>query len=503
MTRVGKKPNILIFMTDQEQAAVTEPDHPCRTPHLDRLAAGGVRFNRAYPPMAHCCPARASLMTGLYPSQHGIYNNCMNDAAIRRSLNAGVETFSEKLRDAGYELHFSGKWHVSATERPRDFGWNELYVGAAPGTYMGIHREQYRAGRERYEEELRRGRSRGELVRPGWGNKRMYGVTDTPYEQLKDYEIVRRGVSQLDRLRDSENPWCVYIGVTGPHDPFIIPKPYAEMYDPRDVPLPPNYADDLSDKPGVYRKMRRVFRQFSEEEVRESIAHYWGYCTMIDDMFGEVMDALERNGQLEDTMVIFLSDHGEHAGAHGLYCKGISMFEEGYRIPLVIQWPGITGTPGSSCDEFVTLMDIAPTLLEAAGAERLARCAGRSLLPLIRGERPDDWRDSVFAQCNGVEVYYTSRMVRTQRYKFVYHATDIDELYDLEADPHEMRNLIDRPEMADVIRQMYGKMWEHAYESEDTIFNQYVTVATAEWGPGLFGDKSGRADAPDGGGVRI
>lgn len=483
------RPNVLIFMTDQQQAQVAQPGHPCRTPHLDRLAAEGVRFDRTYPPMAHCCPARASFMTGLYPSQHGIYNNNMNEQAINRSLRPGVETFSEKLREAGYRLYFSGKWHVSATENPRDRGWEELLVAAGVGTHMGVRREAFRAEREKYAAERGRERRRGELRRPGWGNKRLYGTSETAYEDLRDYRAVRCGIEQLDRLKDSREPWCLYIGVNGPHDPFVIPERYARMYDPQDVPLPPNYRDDLHDKPGVYRKMRRIFDQLSEDEVRESIAHYWGYCTMVDDMFGEVLQALERNGQKDDTLIVFLSDHGEHAGAHGLYCKGISMFDEGYRVPLVIGWQGRIRRPGRAVDEFVTLMDIAPTILEAAGAPALRRCAGRSLTPFLRDERPAEWRDSVYAQCNGVEIYYTSRMVLTKRYKFVYHATDINELYDLEADPHELCNAIGRADLAPVVERMYGTMWKHAYDSEDTIFNQYVTVATAELGPGLFGDQ--------------
>ncbi|MBD2843574.1 sulfatase-like hydrolase/transferase [Paenibacillus sp. IB182496] len=486
---VGKeRPNVLIFMTDQQQASVTEAGHPCRLPNLDRIAAEGVRFNRAYPPMAHCCPARASMMTGLYPSQHGMYNNCLNDQAVNRSLNDGVETFSEKLKDAGYDLYFSGKWHVSATENPVERGWKELFVGAPKGAIMGTRRQRYQVDHEKYKAEQRRERQRGELARPGWGHVKLYGASEMAYEELRDYEAVKRGIAQLDQLKSSCDPWCMYIGVTGPHDPFIIPEKYASMYEPKSIPLPPNYHDDLADKPGVYRKIRKVFQPFGDDEVRESIAHYWGYCTMMDDMFGEVLDTLEQNGQLDDTLILFLSDHGEHAGAHGLYCKGISMFEEGYRVPMIIRWPGGVSNPGRSCDAFVTLMDIAPTLLEAAGAKELPRCAGRSLRPFLEDAGPpNDWRDSVYAQCNGVEVFYTSRMVRTDRYKFVFHATDINELYDLEADPHEMRNIIDLPEMADVVERMYGKMWAHAFESEDTIFNPYVTVATADLGPGLFG----------------
>ncbi|WJH35456.1 sulfatase-like hydrolase/transferase [Paenibacillus sp. CC-CFT747] len=127
-----------------------------------------------------------------------------------------------------------------------------------------------------------------------------------------------------------------------------MPEPYASLYDPKQIALPPNYHDSLKDKPGLYRRMRRNFDQLDESEVRESIAHYWGYCTMMDDMLGEVLETLERCGMQDNTLVLFLSDHGEHAGAHGLYAKGLSHFEEGYRVPCVMRWPGGLRSPAAA-----------------------------------------------------------------------------------------------------------------------------------------------------------
>lgn len=482
---VADRPNMLIFMTDQEQAQIAVPGHPCRTPNLDRLAREGLSFSSVYPPMAHCCPARASFMTGLYPSQHGIYNNVSNAQAINRSLKPGTETFAEKLREAGYELYYSGKWHVSFVENPRDRGWTELAVKAGAGAAMGTSREQWKAKRETDTEQTGKPRRNGELVRPGWGNVLLYGTADKPLCETEDYRVVHKAIRQLDSLKGASTPWCMYIGTTGPHDPFILPEPYASMYKAEDVPLPLSYQDDLADKPAVYRRMRKIFDQLSEREVRESIAHYWGYCTMMDDLLGETLEALERNGFADNTMVLFLSDHGEHAGAHGLYAKGISHFDEGYRVPCVIRWPGRVQAPGRGCGEFVSLTDFAPTLLEAGRAAPLGACAGQSLLPFLRGEKPVNWRTCMFAQCNGVEVFYTSRMVMTKQWKFVYHPTDIDELYDLSEDRYELRNLAEMPEMESIKKEMYKLMWQEAFRVEDTIFNPYMTIATADYGPAI------------------
>ncbi len=129
-----QRPNILIFMTDQERGDVVAPGHPCQTPNADRLAAQGIRFTQTYTPYAHCCPSRATFMTGLYPSRHGVYNNLLTPTAINLGLNEGVVTFSELMRDDGYKMTLCGKWHVSAEENPSDRGWDEKAVTAVKGT---------------------------------------------------------------------------------------------------------------------------------------------------------------------------------------------------------------------------------------------------------------------------------------------------------------------------------------------------------------------------------
>ncbi|GBG05591.1 hypothetical protein PAT3040_00075 [Paenibacillus agaridevorans] len=427
-------------------------------------------------------------MTGLYPSQHGVFNNVSNDQAIRIQLNPGIETFSESLADSGYQMYYAGKWHVSAVETPQSRGWTELYLKEQE-IDNGKRRRSYQ---EMICESGTRSRKRGEILRPGWGSNILYGTSEKTYTELDDYECVHQAISQLDRLKDSEDPWCMYIGPNGPHDPFVIPEKYGSMYDPDLIQLPPNYHDDLQDKPRIYQRMRKVFSQFSEAEVKESIAHYWGYCTLIDDLFGEVLDALDRNGQMDHTWIVFVSDHGEHAGAHGLYCKGISMFDEGYRVPLIISSPKLVMNPGRIVEQFVTLMDISPTLIELTGAEPLSKTCGHSLIPFLSGKTPDNWRDSIYAQCNGTELYYTSRMVKTKKYKFVYNPTDFDELYDLESDPLEMHNIASFPDSKDVLKEMYSKMWEHAFQSEDTNFVKYYPVITGEYGPAIVNSKESR-----------
>ncbi len=252
--------------------------------------------------------------------------------------------------------------------------------------------------------------------------------------------------------------------------------------------------------------------QLTEREVRESIAHYWGYCAMEDDLFGLLLDAVDTTGQADDTLVLFMSDHGEYLGAHGLYCKGIPCFREAYQVPCVARWPNGLVDPGRRVDAMVSLTDFAPTFLELGQATPRAARDGQSLVPFLRAETPAGWRDALHTQCNGVELYYTQRSVMTERWKYVYNGFDFDELYDLQADPHELCNLafpdLDAlpaphagtrrdgpwpplsPELEAVRRDLLARLWRFAHEHDDHLFNAYFTVALAPYGPGLACDRT-------------
>jgi len=505
------RPNILIFMTDQEVADVVHPDHPCRTAHVSRLAEEGVLFSQTYCPTAHCCPSRATFMTGLYPSRHGVHNNVSNPVALSRGVKPGVRMFSEDLRAAGYHLTYTGKWHVSDEENPADRGWHELLVTAGKGSVMHTGWDRWAKPPD---EPPNAERERGRIWRPGWGTYRLYGSTPDGgpkgYESHHDYRVLESGVAALADLARLDGPWVLYIGLVGPHDPFVIPERFARMYDPRKVELPPSFADTMEDKPRVYQRMRRMYwGQLTEEEVRESIAHYWGYCTMLDEMFGEVLTALSATGQQDNTVVMFTSDHGDYCGAHGLYCKGVPAFREAYRVPLVVRWPRGISSPNREQNEFISLADCAPTFLEVGGCEAPKGLTGRSLVPFLGGRAPSDWRDEMQAQFDGVELYYSQRSVRTRKWRYTCNGFDFDELYDLENDPHETVNLADpsrypqpklhagetarsgayrpwphlTPELEQVREGLLRRIWRFGRAEDDMLCNPYVTVALAPEGP--------------------
>lgn len=513
-TQDNARPNILIFMPDQQQGTTVLPESQCHTPNLDRFEKQGVTFTHAFCPAPHCCPSRASFQTGLYPSEHGVFNNVDTDTAIHFNPYPGLPYFSQTLREAGYAMGYSGKWHVGHTLRPEDVGWtllNErLHAVNAP---LGRDHQSsfWQPAHNQYEHPTPR--KPGQVKRPGWGDTQLYGERPGTYESLWDYHVVRDGITGIEKMAAGGKPWCIMVSYNGGHDLYHPTKQFIDMYDWRKIELPANFRDTMDDKPRIYQRMRyQYWQQLSDDEVKKTIAHYFALLTMQDAFFGMMLDTLEKTGQADNTLVIYCADHGDYAGAHGLWAKGVPSFREGYNIPCVMRWPKGIQAPGRRVDALVSTTDFAPTILEAARAPVSPRISGMSLMPWLRNDPQPKWRDAVFTQMNGVELYYTQRIVMTRDYKYVYNGFDYDELYDLRADPHETKNLAfpdlsaarastmrgageattERsawPPLPDTLdaarRDLLSKMWEFAQKHNDQIFNSYITVAMSPYGPGL------------------
>jgi arylsulfatase A-like enzyme len=242
----------------------------------------------------------------------------------------------------------------------------------------------------------------------------------------------------------------------------------------------------MADKPRVYQRMRQMhWDQLPQEEVRDAIRRFWAYCSYLDDLLGRVLACLDATGQADETLLLYVADHGDYCGDHGLFTKGIPCFRGAYHIPAVIRWPaGVAAGSPRRVDELVSLADFAPTFVELAGGEPAAGLVGRSLAPFLRGERPAGWRDAIHTQTHGNEVYFTQRSVATKDWKYVFNAFDVDELYDLRRDPHEMTNLAGRAEHEAVLREMAGRMWRFAASQDDPANCAYIATSLAPYGPG-------------------
>jgi arylsulfatase A-like enzyme len=513
--RAKDAPNILIFMPDQQNGETVLPGSPVVKPNLDRFRRDAVTFDSAHCPAPHCCPSRATFMSGRYPSEHGVFNNVSTNTAIHENPYPGTPFWGNDLHRAGYQLGYSGKLHVGRDVKPETCGFENLCSLEQDTNTTKADDRAHALAQGRKDAANGQERAPGEIIRPGWPNLLLYKTLpnsgSTGYEDLADTKIVRAGIEGMRRMAKSGQPWCVMVSNSGAHDTYNAPKRFVDLYDIDKIELPESYADLLDDKPRVYQRQRyQYWSQLSEEETRQSLLHYYAKCTLQDTLFGELLDALEATGQADNTIVVYTSDHGDYSAAHGLWMKGVPSFLEAYHVPAMIRWPRFTRTRGERVGAFVEHVDFSSTFLEAAGVQSAARTSGRSLLPWIRGEKPSDWRSATFFQLNGVELYYTQRIVMTKSHKYVYNGFDYDELYDRQADPHEMRNLAfpdlnkresihggvkishrsyPWPELSaaheKVRRELLAQMWQFALAHDDTIFNPYGTVALSPYGPGI------------------
>lgn len=481
-----KKNNFLIFMTDHQRGD-TILDENILTPNLDKLREKSVVFTNAHCPSPHCCPSRATFFSGLYPSQHGVWNNVNVGNATSRGLFDGIKLFSEDLNENGYNLYFSGKWHISASERPSDKGFEEVYHTMEYEIPENInHFDDWDKYKEEKLDNIDTPRSEGEVVRIGYPHYLQYGNHENPFG---DNQVMEAAVKKLNELKGSDEAFVLYAGPLGPHDPYNVPQRFLDMYDINDIELPKSFYDDLKDKPNLYQRTQSRYNQLTELEHKQSILHFYAFCTYEDYLFGEIMKALEESGHADDTTVMYVSDHGDYIGAHGLWAKGLPCFNEAYNVCALIGGAGVKNG-GRTSDEFINLADFAPTILELASVKVDRKFAGKSFVPFLNDEETVEWRDTEYTQSNGNEVYGIQRAVYTKEWKYVFNSFDWDELYNLKDDPNEMNNLLHDKEKAkeydNIVYDLSKKMWQFAYENDDNCVCPYIMTALAPYGPGII-----------------
>jgi len=451
----GDVENVLLVFTDQQRQDSPGCYGGAATPAVDGLAADGVRFDRAYTPIAICSPARASVVTGVRPSRHGIRRNVGEGT----DLASGFPCYPGRLREAGYEAWLSGKWHLG--DPPAAFGLDGAHY---PGWFYPEDHDDYLA----YLDARDLPRLTPDSLRdpvPAGGDG-LAGALDTrPRAASFTSFVTERAIERIDASARADAPFYGSVHYYGPHNPYYLPEPYWSMYDPEDVCLPESaIRETFEGKPWVHGVQRDVsgLEDLPLAAWRRLIAAYRGYVSFIDDEVGRLLDALAARGLADSTAVVFASDHGGFVTAHRMHDKGPAMYEDIYRIPLIATGLGATGHVE---ERFASLLDLAPTFLDLAGAPIPDAYDGRSLLDLYR--TGEDWRTDVLCEFHGHQFPYEQRMLRTDRYKLVRNQHDTAELYDLEADPHEVTNRIDDPAYGDVAARLHRRLRERLAAADD------------------------------------
>ena len=445
----ASRPNILLLCTDQQRwdALAAAGNSAIKTPHLDRLAAQGVRFDSCFVQSPVCAPSRASLMTSRYPRNHGLWANGVD-------IDPGEQLFTAALAADGYDCALVGKFHLGAAWNGRTeprvddgfrvFRWShDPYVRSPENSYHTWLEEQFPG---LLDETLARGSS---------------AIDHLPTEAHYSHWVGEEAIEFLRTGRDASKPFCFVVNFFDPHHGFGAPAEYRELYDADTLPRPIGGPDDLDDKPAIYREASAKsyagslpgFADYTADEIQGIVADYYAMVTLVDDEVGRILDELDAQGLADDTLVVFTSDHGELLGDHRMLLKGPMMFDSSVRVPLIVRWPGQL-PQGETRDDLVQWIDLAPTLLEAAGVEALPRAQGSSLLGLARSGRWDDARGWALSEyrnsCIPYDVPVHTTMLRTDAWKVVVHhgapstaRERTGELYDLVNDPQEGTNLWD------------------------------------------------------------
>lgn len=486
MASTTEAQNILLIVTDQHRydtlGCYGAPT--CRTPHIDGLAARGVRFDAAYTPTSPCSPARAALFTGLHPHKNHVLVN-------GQVLNPDVPNLASELGAAGYNLGYAGKWHVDRIKVPSDYGFEgKDFPGygypAAGGIIEGLRfGGAWRRPIPHYGEYLeQRGYEPPKVLKafygdnPGTQRQEMYALQSGGVETAFEYMVSEFAIELLRKMKDSRDregkPFFIWTNFWGPHTPCLLPEPYYSMYDPTAIPQEPSFTETWERKPRVQELYERYWGLSSGgwRSWREIVARYWGYVTMIDDLVGRILDELRVLGLQENTLVIFTTDHGDMMGAHRLIEKGPFTYEQCYRLPMVAAHPACEA-PGSVVQEFVYLHDLFPTFRQIAGLASLDVPDSSSVLDSILGRQVPTERESIYSAFHAQIFPFEQRMVRTHTHKLVYNRSDIGELYDMINDPWEMRNLIDMPETKAIQDELLGRMREHMVRLDDPILDQF------------------------------
>jgi len=437
----GTIKNILLLLVDQQRQDCIGcyGNDVVQTPNLDRLARNGIRFNNTYTPTPVCTPARTSLQTGLWAHHHNLIFN-----TSRTFYQGGIKDpdprirfFSESLSEKGWDCAHVGKWHIGTEKnKPSGRGYEELPYYPDYG---------YPARHPHYVDYLKKqGVSGFNLLsekRDPTGFRRYSGLQEGPQSASIPAYLANQTIDVIKRYAQNENPFFVSCNFWGPHAPYNITKKHYEMYRNANIKPWPNFNCDLSDKPGVIRRYGEYWKTgwFNEHNLPGLIGGYYGYISLIDEEIGRILKTLENTGELENTLIVYTADHGSSVGSYNFWDKGFGMYDVITRVPLIVSHPSIK--PGAT-DAFVTLLDLAPTFLEAAGCEIPENTDGVSLMPILNGSEKAIRENHIVTEHFGHQLPFWQRMVRTQNYKYIYNPEDEDEYYDLDTDPHEMKNII-------------------------------------------------------------
>lgn len=420
MPNTKSQKNLLIIISDEHRRdAMGCVGHPIvKTPNLDALAARGAVFENAYTASPMCVPTRASLACGDHVHKIGHWDSAT-------PYDGKTRSWMRQLRDQDVSVTSIGKLHFRSDED--DNGFTEeiipMHVVGGVGWTVGLLRENppdYTSAAE----------LAGDV-----------GAGDSSYTDY-DLAITAAAENWLGAQKGSKKPWAAFVSLVSPHYPLTAPQEFYDMYDPANVDLPIGYEKPMDTDHSELKNIKNFFdydRYFDEQKMREAKVAYYGLTSFMDDCVGRVLAALDASGQADDTVVLYISDHGDMMGDQGYWTKQV-MYEASVGVPMIAAGPGISA--GRRVKTGTTLLDIAATAVDVTGVTPDAQSTalpGISLLDIVN--QPDDMDRTIFSEYHDGGSTTGTFMVRWDHWKFVYYVGHAPQLFDLGADPHELTNL--------------------------------------------------------------
>lgn len=402
-------------------------------------------------------------MTGLYPHQSGIIDNCDVGASGQEYLPNTAVTWLDAMRDSGRKTGYFGKWHLGLDWQSTDKGiefdicriesdrvQHEMGTPEAPVTERGQLKPDC---------DVRKAKKSDDDYEPFY--KKIASL-----EERHEYRVTQKTIEFLEKNR--ETPWCVTASLVGPHFPNYNPEPFYSMYDDVDIELPQSINDTFQNKP--WYQSRKWWpsidtEYFDEKEWKKTIRAYYGSITMMDYFIGQILETAKRCSGGRSTRVIFTADHGEMLGNHGKFDKHAYFYEDVIRTPLLMCEDLNVENTGENCEVYCNTLDIAQTFFTLAGSKSVN---GTDLCELAKKEPdPDEEIYSNYYKYNGHS--FEIRAIRKGLYKYSYIPQDIDELYNLENDPYEMVNLSDNCDYWEIKKELKAKVFKHMEETGDYL----------------------------------
>lgn len=499
------RPNILLITSDQQHWNTLGVINPkIQTPNLDRLCREGTRFTRAYCNSPVCSPSRATIITGQYPSWHGCWT-------IGVKLPEDVPTVGETFQQHGYSTALIGKAHFQPLASDPEGGQESLecqpklrdldFWRGFTGPWYGFehieiarnHADEAHVGQHyalwMEEKGLTNWRDYfqpwpppkvdpNSPEKPYWLVGRQH-TWDLPEELHYTTWTAERSIAAIERAHEEERPFFVWASFHDPHPPYLVPEPWASLYDPDDMEIGTLEPGELDTMPPHFRLTQEEKPDFSEwretpfanhgfhshritpEAMRRNIAVYYGMTSFMDDRIGRILQRLDELGIAENTLVVFTTDHGHFLGQHGLNAKGAFLYEDLLRLPFIVRWPGGGIPAGAVSDALQSLIDLPSSFLSACGIPIPGQMQGVDQLPVWTGQAPAA-RENVIAEFRHQPTAVHLRSYIEERYKITaYRDRPYGELFDLLEDPQERRNRWDDPGYASLRGELFRR-WINA-----------------------------------------